>query len=143
MYYCYGEVRLSIGGIPAAGSDNNKAWPVFQAGENPVEIISGQYRGGDANEYYALAIAPPDFVANGTTTIDGDSQGVQLLHGVLLGGVHSPETPGNVYLNTPSKSYQGVHWIIPPYHQVIVWPYTAASANFFTVILQGMDLVKP
>jgi len=81
MHYCYGAVRLAKGGIPLAGSDNNKAWPVFQAAENPVEIISGQYRGGDASEAYAIAIAPPDFVANGTTTIDGDSQGVQLLNG--------------------------------------------------------------
>jgi len=142
MYYCYGEVRLSIGGIPAAGSDSDKAWPVFQAGENPVEIISGQYRGGDASEFYALAIAPPDFVANGTTTIAGDGQGVQLLTGTLAGGAHSPEAPGNVYHNEAAKAYQGVHWIIPPYHQVICWPYLA-SANFFTVILQGMDLVKP
>jgi len=143
MYYCYGAVRLAKGGIPAGGSDNNKAWPVFQAGENPVEIISGQYRGGDASEYYAMAIVPPDFLANGTTTIAGDGQGVQLLNGVLLGGVHSVETPGNVYLNTPSKAYIGAHFIIPPYHQVIVWPYSAASANFFTVLLLGMDLVKP
>ena len=143
MHYCYGAVRLAKGGIPLAGSDNNKAWPVFQAAENPVEIISGQYRGGDASEAYAIAIAPPDFVANGTTTMDGDSQGVQLLNGILQGGTYSPELPGNVYLNVPTKAYQGVHWIIPPYHQVIVWPYSGASANFFTVVLLGMDLVKP
>jgi len=141
--YCYGKVRLSKGGIPAAGSDNNKAWSVFHAGENPVEIISGQYRGGDASEAYALAMAPPDFLANGTTTIDGDGQGVQLLNGVLEGGTFSPEVPGDVYLNGPAKAYIGAHWIIPPYHQVIVWPLTAASANFFTVVLQGLDLVKP
>jgi len=129
MHYCYGAVRLAKGGIPLAGSDNNKAWPVFQAAENPVEIISGQYRGGDASEAYAIAIAPPDFVA--------------LLNGILQGGTYSPELPGNVYLNVPTKAYQGVHWIIPPYHQVIVWPYSGASANFFTVVLLGMDLVKP
>jgi len=143
MNYTYGEVRLSKGGIPAAGSDNNKAWPVFQAAENPVEIISGQYRGGDASEYYALAIAPPDFVANGTVTIDGDGQGVQLLNGVLLGGVHSPELPGDVYFIGGAKESIGKNWILPPYHQIIVWPYAAASANFFTVVLLGMDLVRP
>jgi len=143
MYYCYGQVRLGKGGIPTTGSDNNKAWPVFQAGENPVEIISGQYRGGDASEYYGLAMAPPDFVANGTVTIDGDGQGVQILNGTLLGGTHSPEVPGNVYIQAVKEHIGRGPWIIPPFHQVIVWPYTAASANFFTVILQGMDLVKP
>ena len=142
MHYCYGAVRLAKGGIPLAGSDNNKAWPVFQAAENPVEIISGQYRGGDASEAYAIAIAPPDFVANGTTTIAGDGQGVQLLAGALAGGSHSPEAPGNVYLDEPTKAFVGAHWIIPPFHQVICWPYDA-SANFFTVLLLGMDLVKP
>jgi len=143
MYYCYGQVRLAKGGVPTTGSDNNKAWPVFQAGENPVEIISGQYRGGDASEYYAMAIVPPDFLANGTVTIDGDAQGVQLLNSVLLGGVNSATIPGNVYEQPAAKYGIGAHWIIPPYHQVIVWPYTAASANFFTVLLLGMDLVKP
>jgi len=143
MYYCYGQVRLGKGGIPDGGSDNNKAWPVFQAGENPVEIISGQYRGGDASEFYAMAIVPPDFLANGTVTIDGDGQGVQLLNSVLLGGINSATIPGNVYENPAAKSWVGAHWIIPPFHQVIVWPYIAASANFFTVLLLGMDLVKP
>jgi len=139
--YTYGKVRLGKGGIPVGGSDNAKAWPVFQAGENPVEIVGGTYRSGDASEYYGLAIVPPDFLANGTVTIDGGNQGVIILMSNLVGDVHTDEVPGDVYFNTPGKAYRGQNYIIPPFHQVVCWPNTAASTADFFVSLLGLDLI--
>lgn len=141
VQYTYGKVRLGKGGIPVGGSDNNKAWPVFQAGENPVQIISGSYRSGDASEFYKLAIAPPDFVANGTVTIAGGSQGLTILNKSLSGGLHTATDPGDPFVDVVMKTSSTKSWIIPPWHQVIVWPFSAASTNDFFVSLLGLDLV--
>jgi len=140
LNYKYGQVRLGKGGIPVGGSDNEKAWPVFQAGENPVEIISGNYRSGDASELYCIGIVPPDFVANGTVTIAGGSQGVTVLNNGLIGDIHTAANPGDVFLNVDKYSVAR-NWIVPPFHQVVCWPITAASANDFFVSLLGLDLV--
>jgi len=139
--YVYGEVRLGSGGV-VAGSDNNKAWPVFQAGANPVQLIGGSYTGGDASEFYAIAIVPPNFVANGTVTIDTMTQGLIVLNNVLIGGTHTATLPGDVKDNEAMKfGASTAMWIVPPYHQVIAWPYSAASTAALAVNLLGMDLV--
>jgi len=141
MYYCYGELRSQKGGIPVGGSDQSISHLVFAAGENPVKIIAGSYRSGDANEEYNLALVPPDFVVG--TVIAGGNQGTYVLNGQLLGGLYTATKLGNVFQDITTKSQAGKDWIIPPYWQVIVWPASAASAADFRVYLLGMDLVKP
>ena len=141
MYYCYGELRSQKGGIPVGGSDQGVSHHVFTAGENPVKIVAGTYRSGDANETYCLAIVPPGFVPG--TVIAGGNQGVMVLNGQLIGGLFTAVFPGNVFQDITTKSQAGKDWIIPPYWQVIVWPNTAVSAADLRVYLLGMDLVKP
>ena len=144
MYYCYGEIRSQKGGIPTGGADQNQAYGVFTAGENPVEIIAGTYRSGDAGEPYCLAIVPPSFPSlDGNVTIAGGNQGVIVLSQTLMGGVFTANAPGDVYADISLKAYIPRNWIIPPYHHVVVWPTTANSAADFPVYLLGMDLIKP
>jgi len=140
MYYCYGQLRTSKGGIPAGGSDQQVAWGVFTAGENPCEIIAGQYRSGDLNEDYTVAIVPPDFpTLDGTTLITGGNQGVMALF-TVKGGKQTSTIPGIFYSGLTNNA-QG-KFIIPPYHNVVVWCETASAADF-KVYFMGMDLVKP
>ena len=144
MYYCYGQTRSQKGGIPTGGADQNQAYGVFTAGENPVEIIGGTFRSGDAGEFYCLAIVPPSFPSlDGNVTITGGNQGVIVLNQSLIGGVFTAGAPGSIYADTANKTYYPSNWIIPPYHHVVVWPITANSAADFPVYLLGMDLVKP
>jgi len=140
MYYCYGQVRLGKGGIPAGGVDQHKAYGIFTAAENPVEIVGGQYRSGDLNEDYTIAIVPPDFPnLSGQTTIAGGNQGVVALF-TVKGGKQTATIPGPMYSGLTNNA-QG-KFIIPPFHHVVVWCETASAADFKVYFL-GMDLVKP
>lgn len=140
MNYCYGQVRLGKGGIPAGGADQYKAYGVFTAAENPVEIVAGQYRSGDLNDDYTVAIVPPDFPnLSGQTTIDGGNQGVVALF-TVKGGKQTATIPGPFYTGLTNSS--GARYIIPPFHHVVVWCEAASTADFKVYFL-GMDLVKP
>lgn len=141
MYYCYGEIRTIKGGIPAGGADAGITHHVLTAGDNPLHIVAGTYRGGDSNEEYCLAMVPPDFVPG--TLIAGGNQGVIVLNGQLLGAIGTILKPQNVFQDITTKSQTGKDWIIPPYWQVIVWPTISNSAADLKVYLLGMDLVKP
>jgi|SaaInlLV_10m_DNA_2_1039722.scaffolds.fasta_scaffold60337_1 hypothetical protein len=140
MYYCYGQLRTSKGGIPVGGSDAAYAWGVFTAGEHPCEIIAGTFRSGDSSETYTVAIVPPDFPSlDGTTLISGSNQGVMALFHAR-GGVFTSENPGDIYsangatVNTPI--------IVPPFHNVVVFCLTPSAVDF-KVYFMGLDLVKP
>ena len=140
MYYCYGQVRLGKGGIPVGGSDQDKAWGVFTAAENPVEIVAGTYRSGDAGEMYTFAIVPPDFSnLSGQTTIAGGDQGVVAL-GQVKGAAMTITEPGSIYSSMVPSIQQRI--IVPPFHHIVIWCSTASAADF-VVYLLGMDLVKP
>jgi len=142
MYYCYGQVRSQNGSSPAA-FDPGPGYTVFTAGECPVEIVSGSYYGGVADNYYHLMTVPPSFTSGSLIT---GTTGASMLTRILNAG-SAASTPftenlqGNV-LETERLYSTRTKWIIPPYHSVVI--VTQASANaVITINLTGMDLVEP
>lgn len=154
MYYCYGITRSQLGQIPAS-SDTAATFTVFTAGECPVEIIGGSYFGGDGGEAYSLYLAPPDYIGNGTLGVgtDGQNNGLICITSALVGGAYNGARRGNVYrqdsrfdasipkygASVPTPNF----WIVPPYYNVIAASNTATNTTALSVLLIGMDLIKP
>lgn len=153
MYYCYGQIRSQAGSIPAS-TDTAQAYRVFTAGENPVQIVGGSYFGGDGGEAMSLYLAPPDFISDGSVDVgtDGQINGLVTLTNSLVGGTYNGARRGNVYQtnnrfdSSVPKGYSTStpnFWIIPPYYQVVCATNTANNSTQVTVVLIGMDLIKP
>ncbi len=154
MYYCYGKVKSQLGQIPA-GTDTAQAYRVFTAGEHPIQIIGGSYFGGDGGEAMSLYLASPDFVSDGSIDVgtDGQVNGLVCLTNSLVGGTYNGQRRGSVYMggnrfdSSVPKNGQGTimpeYWIVPPYYQIVVATNTAVNTTAVSVVLLGMELIKP
>ncbi len=134
-----GQYLIGKGGIPVGGSDNNKLWQVFTAGDRPVLIMCGHYWSGDASEYYTLNQIPPGFALNGTLGMTDIPGAIEFFTGNIegaVGTVASPESLFGHYTRTPV----GAWFILPPNYSIAVQPVTAASAADFGVRIGGFEI---
>jgi len=146
MYYCYGNIRSTLTTLPA-NTAQYKGIIVYTAGEYPVEIRQGAYWGGDTNEFYTLALAPPSWV-NGTATSEGtnpesDANGVIPITGGLKGGLFNNAKKGNINIPVDIDNSIISPIIVPPFYNLIVYPTTAIMATSIQTVLLGMDLLTP
>tara|TARA_R110000824_G_scaffold366775_1_gene555887 strand:- start:286 stop:711 length:426 start_codon:yes stop_codon:yes gene_type:complete len=141
LYYCYGQIRSSLTTTPI----NNGLWvasTLLTAGDNPIEVRMGSYWGGDANEFWALALAPPGFV-NGSIASDGDTNGIIPITQAIKGGIFTNVKKGTVFVPTSMDQSIIFPIIIPPYYNLIIYPVTSTSSAAANFQLFGQELVKP
>jgi len=141
MYYCYGNIRSRL----TSTSINTGLWvatTVFTAGDNPVEIRAGSYWGGDANEFWALALAPPNFV-NGSIATDGDTNGIIPITQAIKGGIFTNVKKGTIFVPTSMDQSIIFPIIVPSNYNLIVYPVTSTSSAAASFNLLGQDLIKP
>jgi hypothetical protein len=141
LYYCYGQIRSSLTTTPI----NNGLWvasTLLTAGDNPIEVRMGSYWGGDANEFWALALAPPGFV-NGSIASDGDTNGIIPITQGIKGGLFTNVKKGTVFIPTSLDQSIMFPIIIPPYYNLIIYPVTSTSSAAASFQLFGQELVKP
>jgi len=141
LYYCYGQIRSSLTTTPI----NNGLWvasTVLTAGENPIEVRMGSYWGGDANEFWALALAPPSFV-DGSIATDGDTNGIIPITQAIKGGIFTNVKKGTIFVPTSMDQSIIFPIIIPPYYNLIIYPVTSTSSAAANFQLFGQELVKP
>jgi len=146
MYYCYDTPRATLTTCPA----NTALWQgitIYTAGENPVAINQGAYWGGDLNEFYTIAMAPPDWIS-GTSTTEGtnpesDANGVIPITGGLKGGLFTNAKKGNIFVPVQISDSIINPIILPANWNLILYPTTAVMNTSVQLMILGMDLVKP
>lgn len=134
-----GQYLISKGGIPVGGSDNNKLWECFTAGDKPVLIMAGHYWSGDASEYYSLIQVPPGFALNGTLGMADINGAIEFFTGNIegaVGTIANPESLFGHYTRTPV----GAWFILPAHYSIAVQPITAASSADFGVRIAGFEI---
>lgn len=146
MYYCYGQIRsrLATPFTPAATYRTNI---IFTAGENPVEIRAIAYWGGDANEFYTIALAPPGWV-NGTLTSEGNNpekwaNGIIPITGGVKGGLFTNVKKGNAFIPVTLTDSIISPIIVPPNYNLVLYPTTNTMSVALQTAVLGQDLVKP
>ncbi len=146
MYYCYGDIRSQT-----AESSTNLAiyntFVCFTAGSEPCEVKAAAYWGGDTNEFYTLALAPPswssgDAVNEGTDTERGGN-GIFPITGGLKGGLFYAYKKGNMFIPVTIEDSIIDPIIVPPYWNLVIYPTTGViNSKIYTAVF-GMELVKP
>lgn len=133
-----GKWIQSRGGIPVGGSDNNKLWEVFTAGEKGVMIMTGSYWSGDGSEYYELVMCPPNSTLNGTLGVNDIKGTLTIFGGNIEGGVGTQAEPEALFGHY-TRTSPGAWFYLPPHYSIAVQPVTAASAADFGVRLAGFE----
>jgi len=146
MFYQYGQVRSTLvqAFTPATTYRTNI---IFTAGDNPVEIRSLAYWGGDLNEFYAIAIAPPQWV-DGTVLSDGsnpfkDSNGIIPLTAGVKGGIFNNAKKGTAFVPTTLDQSIISPIIVPPNYNLVLYPITGTMSTAVQTAVLGYDLVTP
>ena len=146
MYYCYGQVRSQT-----AESTTNQAiyntFVAYTAGDKPVEIRSAAYWGGDANEFYTLALAPPswstgDAVNEGTDAQRG-ANGIIPITGGMKGGLFAAFKKGNIFIPVQLSDSIISPIIVPPYYNLVIYPTTGVINSKLYCAIFGLELEKP
>ncbi|AXH78796.1 MAG: hypothetical protein [Circular genetic element sp.] len=146
MYYCYGQLRSKMATLPT-NTSLYRGIIVFTASENPVFINAGAYWGGDLNEFYTLALAPPTWVS-GTPTSEGtnpdsDGNGIVPITGGLKGGLFTNAKKGTIFIPVTIDDNIVNDIIVPPYYHLVVYPTTGTMTTPIQTTILGFDLVKP
>lgn len=146
MYYCYGDVRSQTAFSKTNLSIYN-TFVCFTAGENPCEIRSAAYWGGDVNEFYTLALVPPswssgDAVNEGTDT-QRSANGVIPITGGIKGGLFYAYKKGNMFIPVTIDDSIINPIIVPPYYNLVIYPTTGVINTPIHTAIFGMELVKP
>ncbi|AXQ66299.1 MAG: hypothetical protein [Virus sp.] len=146
MYYCYGLIRSVLTSCPA-NTALYRGITCFTAGENPVEIRMGAFWGGDLNEFYTLALAPPAWVS-GTSTVEGtnpesDANGIIPITGGIKGGLFTNAKKGNIFIPVTIDDSIISPVIVPPFYNLVVYPTTGTMNTSLQLTILGMDLMKP
>jgi len=139
-----GKYIQAKGGIPVGGSDNNKLWECFTAGDKPVLITILQYWSGDASEYYQLVQVPPGKNLNGTLGMADINGSICITSGGLniVGGIGTVAEPLNLQATVAVDrvGMQMFYYLLPPNYAIAVQPITAASSADFGVRIGGFEL---
>lgn len=146
MYYCYGQIRSNTASSTPLQSIYN-TYVAFTAGDKPVEIRSGAFWGGDVNEFYTLALAPPSWTT-GTATNEGtDAQrganGIIPITGGIKGGLFTAFKKGNIFIPVTVNDSIISPIIVPPYYNLVIYPTTGVINTQINTAIFGLELENP
>ena len=132
--YTLGQFVIAEGSIPG-GSDAEKLFRVFTAGEKPIRIEFVQYYGGDAGEFAQLVLIPPNVMATGLSP-DATAGTIAICSMGYLQGAYAIEN-GAAALgcdNGGRGNPRFTAFVIPPYSSIAIMQDTANTAAWVCTI---------
>lgn len=146
MYYCYGQIRSQT-----AESSTNLAiyntFVCFTAGDKPCEIRAAAYWGGDVNEFYTLALAPPSWssgdAVNEGTDAERGANGIVPITGGIKGGIFYAYKKGNMFIPVSIADSIINPIIVPPYWNLVIYGTTGVINTKLHTSVFGLELEKP